>query len=107
MSKYTPSSSSFYAGIAVSAAGGTNGTGIVWLTTGDTNATGGPGTLHALDASDLSHELWNSDMLATRDALGRAATVVGPTVANGRGYGRTFSNTLAGFVALSNTSPTS
>jgi uncharacterized protein (TIGR03437 family) len=106
LSSYTPSSSTFYAGIAVSATGGTNGTGIVWLTTGDTTAAAGPGTLHALDASDLSHELWNSDMLATRDALGRAAKFVAPTVANGRVYVPTFSKTLAVFGLLSNTVPT-
>jgi uncharacterized protein (TIGR03437 family) len=106
LSSYTPSSSTFYAGIAVSATGGANGTGIVWLTTGDTTAAGGPGTLHALDASNLSHELWNSDMLAARDALGRAAKFVAPTVANGRVYVPTFSKTLAVFGLLSNTVPT-
>lgn len=107
LSKYTPGSPSFYAGVAVSAAGGTNGTGIVWLTTGDTDGAGGPGTLRALDASDLSRELWNSDMLAARDSLGRAAKFVAPTVANGRVYVPTFSNTLAVFGLLSNTGPTS
>ena len=53
-SEYTPPTASMYAGLAVSASGGTNGTGIVWLTTGD-YSTGDPvGTLHALDASSLS-----------------------------------------------------
>jgi uncharacterized protein (TIGR03437 family) len=46
-------------------------------------------------------------MLATRDALDRAAKFVPPTVANGRVYVPTFSNTLAVFGPLSNTGPTS
>jgi uncharacterized protein (TIGR03437 family) len=101
LSQYVPRSSSYYAGIAVSANGGTNGTGIVWLTTGDTHA-GSPGTLHALDASDLSHELWNSD-LAPSDALGTAAKFAAVTVVNGRVYVPTFSNALAIYGLLSPT----
>jgi uncharacterized protein (TIGR03437 family) len=51
--------------------------------------------LHALDASDISRELWNSAMAPDRDDLGRFAKFVAPTVANGRVYAPTFSNTLA------------
>jgi uncharacterized protein (TIGR03437 family) len=102
LSQYVPRSSSFFAGIAVSANGGSNGTGIVWLTTGDSRA-GSPGTLHALDASDLSHELWNSDM-APADAFGTAAKFAAATVVNGRVYIPTFSNALAIYGPLSPTS---
>jgi len=73
------------------------------LTTGSST---GPGTLHALDASDLSHELWNSNTSSGRDTLGIAAKFVSPTVANGRVYVPTFSNTLAVFGLLSNAPPT-
>jgi len=93
LSQYAPGSASYYASIAISANGGTDGTGIVWLITGDSRA-GSPGTLHALDASDLSHELWNSDM-APNDALGTAAKFAAATVVNGRVYVPTFSNALA------------
>lgn len=87
-------SNSFFVGLAVSADGGQNGTGLVWLTTGDTTTSEIPGTLHALDASNLSNEIWNSDMNAVRDGLGRFAKFVAPTVANGRVYVPTFSNAL-------------
>ena len=91
----------FFGGIAVSANGANNGTGIVWLTTQDTTTQGGPGTLHALDASNLSNELWSSGMLPNRDALGRFAKFVAPTVANGRVYVPTFSNVLVIYGLLS------
>jgi uncharacterized protein (TIGR03437 family) len=86
---------SMFAGLAVSANGGTDGTGIVWETTGDYSSHLVPGILHALDASDISKELWNSSMVPDRDALGRFAKFVAPTVVNGRVYAPTFSNSLA------------
>jgi uncharacterized protein (TIGR03437 family) len=101
LSQYVPGSSSYYASIAISANGGTDGTGIVWLITGDSR-TVSPGTLHALDASDLSHELWNSDMAVT-DALGTTTKFAAATVVNGRVYVPTFSNALAIYGPLSPT----
>ena len=95
LSQNVPAVPSQYAGIAVTANGGTNGTGIVWETTGDYSSRLVPGTLHALDASDLSNELWNSNMVPGRDTLGRFAKFVAPTVVNGRVYAPTFSNSLA------------
>src|SRR5205823_1878726 len=86
---------SMFAGLAVSANGGTDGTGIVWETTGDYSSGLIPGILHAMDASDISKELWNSTMVPDRDALGRFAKFVAPTVVNGRVYAPTFSNALA------------
>ena len=86
---------SMCAGIAVSANGGADGTGIVWQTTGDYGSRLVPGILHAFDASDISKELWNSTMTPDRDALGRFAKFVAPTVVNGRVYVPTFSNSLA------------
>ncbi len=52
LSEYTPANSSLYAGLSLSANGGQNG--IVWLTTGNYNVDDVPGTLHALDATNLA-----------------------------------------------------
>ncbi len=93
-SSEVPIAGSFFAGIAISADAGKNGTGLMWLTTGDDLTTEVPGTLHVLDAGNLSNELWNSQMNADRDGLGRFAKFVAPTVANGRVYVPTFSNAL-------------
>jgi uncharacterized protein (TIGR03437 family) len=108
----TPSSqffitSSFFAGLAVSADGGKNGTAVVWLTTGNTDVTQIPGTLHALDAADLSNELWNSDRMGDRDGLGRFAKFATPTVANGKVFVPTFSDALVIYGLLGPNSQTS
>ena len=84
-----------YQGMAISANGGKAGTGILWMTTGSHDEDGIPGTIFAFDASDLTRELWNSDIDAKRDELGGFAKFVSPTVANGRVYVPTFSNQLA------------
>ena len=104
LSQNVPAIPSQFAGIAVSANGGTDGTGIVWETTGDYSSRQVPGTLHALDASDISNELWNSNMVPDRDTLGRFAKFVAPTVVNGRVYAPTFSNSLAIYGLLANVS---
>lgn len=95
LSQYTPNPAVFYAGIAVSANAGMSGTGIVWLMAGNYASGGSPGTLYALDASNLSHELWDSNMNGGRDGLPSCAKFVAPTVVNGRVYVPTFSNGLA------------
>ena len=105
LSQNVPAVPSQFAGIAVTANGGANGTGIVWETTGDYSSRLVPGTLHALDASDLSHELWNSNMVPDRDTLGRFAKFVAPTVVNGRVYAPTFSNSLAIYGLVANGNP--
>ena len=101
LSQFLPNPASFYAGVAVSANGATSGTGIVWLTTGS----GGLGRLHALDASNLSNELWNSDLVSQRDSLGLFSKFATPTIANGRVYVPTFSNALAVYGLLSSPPP--
>ncbi len=101
LSEFTPELSSEYAGLSISADGGTNG--IVWLTTGNYALDGVPGTLHALEAANLAHELWNSDMNSNRDQLGWFAKFAVPTVANGRVYVPTFSRTVAVYGPLSAT----
>jgi uncharacterized protein (TIGR03437 family) len=96
----TPSSQSSsgyavpYYGITVSANGNTPGSGIVWVTTADTNPLPSSGTLHAYDAGDLSSELWNSSVNGDRDALGTFVKFVNPTVANGKVYTPTLDNQL-------------
>ena len=75
---------------SVSSSGNTAGSGILWIThkTGATE-----GSLYALKADDISQELWNSDGNPI-DALGINAKMNSPTVANGKVYTPTFSNTL-------------
>jgi len=100
----TSSALTLYAGIAVSANGGADGTGIVWQTAADFGGHQQPCILHAFDASDLSHELWNSDMVPS-DAVGRFVKFVAPTVANGRVYVPTLSNQLVTYGLKTTTPP--
>ncbi len=63
--------------LALSASGAANA--ILW-------AQDFAGTLHAYDATDVSHELWNSGMDSSRDALGSSAHFAFPTIAGGKVY---------------------
>src|SRR5882762_10460926 len=71
-----------------------NGTasGIVWVADNSkyctTQSPGcGPAVLHAYDAANLGHELWNSTQAGgNRDQAGRAVKFTVPTVANGKVY---------------------
>lgn len=84
--------------LAVSANGAAAGSGIVWVNMpleGDANRGIVPGIVRAFDASDLTHELWNSEQAAGgADRVGLYAKFVPPTVANGRVYLATFSDRL-------------
>jgi len=93
VSGFTPPNPTVFANVTISADPDNPGSAIVWYTVGNNSITLQPGTLHALDASDLTHEFWNSDMVPT-DSMGRFAKFVVPTVANGRVYVPTFSNEL-------------
>jgi len=87
-----------HAALSISANGNTGGTGILWGSTpysGDSNGATGtpaPGALYAFDATDLTKELWDSQMDSTRDAPGFWSKFVPPTVVNGKVYLATFSN---------------
>ena len=59
-------------------ANGTGG-GILWCV-------GTDGVVHALDATDISKELWNSTQNAERDKLGSTGRWQFPTVINGNAY---------------------
>ena len=83
--------------LAVSANGTNAGSGIVWAShqlNGDANHTVRPGILRAFNAQNITNELWNSQQLTNRDAVGNFAKFVPPTVANGKVYLATFSSRL-------------
>lgn len=82
-------------GMAVSANGSAVNTGILWITTTVIAPQNGAGTLHALLASNVNTELWNSEMNPSQDQLGTLAKYTAPTIANGKVYVPTFSNQLA------------
>jgi uncharacterized protein (TIGR03437 family) len=99
LSEFTPVTPSEYGGLALSANGGTNG--ILWLITGNYTLDDVPATLHALDAMDLSKELWNSDQSAGPDEPGALAKFATPTVANGHIYVPTLSDSVAVYGEMS------
>jgi len=75
------------------------GTGIIWASHPinlNANQAVVPGMLRAIDAGNLSRELWNST-LQPNDNLGLLAKFTPPTVANGRVYMATFSNKVCVF----------
>lgn len=84
-------------GPAVSANGSDAGSGIVWGAMTESKKSGGlaPGTLRAYLASNITQELYNSDMNAARDALGDFTKFAPPVVANGKVYVPTQSKAVA------------
>jgi hypothetical protein len=73
--------------LSLSANGNTDG--ILWAAihaTGDSWHESRPGILHAYDANDIRHELWNSLQIPERDDCGEYSKMAPPTIANGRVY---------------------
>jgi len=73
--------------LSLSANGDHNG--ILWAAshaTGDSWHESRPGVLHAYDADDIRHELWNSLQNPSRDDCGEYSKMAAPTIANGRVY---------------------
>jgi hypothetical protein len=81
--------------LSVSSNGSEAGTGIVWanvpLDWSQPGVPNRPSILRAFDASDITHELWNSEMNKNRDSISNYPKFVPPTIANGRVYMATFS----------------
>ncbi|MDB6078194.1 MAG: hypothetical protein JWO82_1941 [Akkermansiaceae bacterium] len=82
--------------LSISANGNTAGTGIVWAMcpTNDANQHVVVGVLRALNAENITQELWNSTQNSARDAIGNYAKFNQVTVTNGRVYVPTFSNKI-------------
>ncbi len=82
--------------LSVSSNGSLDSTGILWASYPvwcDGENYNCPGTLRAFDASDITKELWNSD-INYQDNPGNFAKFSSPTIANGKVYLGTFSNQL-------------
>jgi hypothetical protein len=71
----------FRGGNSVVSSNGTQNA-VVWVS--NKNATEGRAELHAYDATDVSHELWNSGMNAGRDQMGSGYGFGTPVVFDGR-----------------------
>ena len=76
-----------------------NKDGILWAAihaTGDSWHESRPGILHAYDADNIRHELWNSLETPTRDDCGEYSKMAPPTIANGRVYLASFGSENVG-----------
>ena len=73
---------------SISSNGNTNG--IVWAVDSSNYGSDGPPSapaiLHAFDATNVSHELYNTTQAQNRDVMGQAVKFVVPTIANGKVY---------------------
>jgi hypothetical protein len=79
--------------LSLSAKGAAEGSAILWASLpidGDANAGSVAGIVRAFDASNVAHEIWNSEQESTRDSLGLFAKFCPPVVANGKVYVATF-----------------
>ena len=90
-SSQTSASFGYPGGVPSISANGTSN-GIAWLLESSN-------TLHAFDASNLGHELYNSNQNSSRDALGSYVKYSVPAIANGKVYVGT-QNSLAVFGLL-------
>jgi len=83
-------------GMLTLSSNGTAGSGVLWASIPQADAwhQTEPGTLYAVDAADITQVLWSSQQNAARDAVGNFAKFTPPTVADGRVFLATFSNTL-------------
>ena len=84
-----PQANEGHPGAMLSLSANGNKDGILWAAihaTGDSWHESQPGILHAYDADDILHELWNSLDNAQRDDCGNYAKMSPPTIANGKVY---------------------
>ena len=89
-----------FSGMTVSSNGVVPESGIFWATSVASSALPAAGTLHAFDATNVSQELWNSDMQGSRDTLGNFTKFANPTVVNGKVYMPTGSNQVTAYGLL-------
>ncbi len=96
-------------GIVVTSNGSKANSGIIWAYTSalDPLITTVPGTLRAYDATNITHEIYNSDQSFGRDSAGSFVKFLSPMVANGRVYLGTQSNSLEVYGLLCQTDRTS
>ena len=84
-----PESNDGHPGAMLSLSANGDKDGILWAAihaTGDSWNESRPGILHAYDADDINHELWNSLQNPGRDDCKNYSQMAPPTVANGRLY---------------------
>jgi hypothetical protein len=74
-----------FPGTMVSVSANGNSDGIVWVVQDDAYP-GGTAVVRAYDASDLAHELYDSNQNIDRDNPGRSGKFTVPTIANGKLY---------------------
>jgi hypothetical protein len=96
-----------HAPLSISSNQNQTGSGIVWAVkpAADPGHQTVSATLYAFDANNLSHELWDSNQNASRDALGNYAKFCPPTIANGKVYMATFSKQLVVYGLLAPPTP--
>jgi outer membrane protein assembly factor BamB len=84
-----PEANQGHPGAMLSLSANGNQGGILWAAihaSGDSWHESRPGILHAYDASDIMHELWNSRENPQRDDCGNYSKMAPPTIANGKVY---------------------
>ncbi len=84
-----PDSNDGHPGAMLSLSANGDKDGILWAAihaTGDSWNESRPGILHAYDADDINHELWNSLQNPGRDDCNNYSKMAPPTVANGKVY---------------------
>lgn len=84
-----PEANQGHPGAMLSLSADGNHDGILWAAihaTGDSWHESRPGVLHAYDANDILHELWNSLENPQRDDCANYSKMAPPTIANGKVY---------------------
>ncbi len=72
---------------SISSNGTTSGTAILWAVDTSQFKSSGPAVVYAFDATNVSSQLWNSNLAAnSRDVPGVAAKYAVPTISNGKVY---------------------
>jgi hypothetical protein len=84
-----PEQNQGHPGAMISLSANGNRDGVIWAAihaTGDSWHESRPGVLHAYDADNVMHELWNSLENSARDDCNNYSKMAPPTIANGKVY---------------------